>query len=99
MHRVNLRSLEDFRRMPPESIGEVICVEFQKNGTLCACVEPRFPDYSNRLDITYRGDGVVQINDGTHMVTYDDHTYYCQRIPLIDRLPVMVKRYIKAVCA
>ena len=99
MHRVNLRSLEDYRRMPPESIGEVNSIELQADGALCAYVELRRADALGRLQIIYRGDGVVSINDGARMVNYDDHGYYCRNIPVANRLAVMLQRYLESRCA
>ena len=99
MHRVNLRSLEDYRRMPPESIGDVNSIELQADGALCANVEPRRAEVLGRLQIIYRGDGVVGINDGARMVNYDDHGYYCRNIPVANRLAVMLKRYLESRCA
>ena len=99
MHRANLRSLEDYRRMPPESIGDVNSIELQADGVLYANVEPRRADTLSRLQIIYRGDGVVGINDGARMVNYDDHGYYCRIIPVANRLAVMLQRYLESRCA
>ena len=99
MNLINLQSLEDYRRMPPESIGEVNSIELQADGALCAYVEPRRAEVLGRLQIIYRGDGVVGINDGARMVNYDDHGYYCRNIPVANRLAVMLQRYLESRCA
>ena len=99
MNLINQRSLEDYLRMPPESIGDVNSIELQADGALCANVEPRRAEVLGRLQIIYRGDGVVGINDGARMVNYDDHGYYCRNIPVANRLAVMLKRYLESRCA